>query len=170
MTSKQKRDKDRYKTKEGLANRMYWSQCGTSKTRADNPPTYSKKEFKEWLFSQTLFHILFDNWKRLDYQKEYVPSVDRKDDYIGYTMDNIQLMTWAENNQKFKEDMKKGKNTKKCKAIRQYKDGVFIEEFISLSEASETTGVNAGNISEICNGAKGHKTAGGFFWEWAKDE
>ena len=87
-------------TKKGVVARIYGSQVESSKRRDHQLPTYTKQELKEWLFSQPLFHKLFDNWKRLDFQSEYRPSVDRKNDEIGYTMANIQLMTWEENNQK----------------------------------------------------------------------
>ena len=89
------------KTKEGLVAKIYSSQCGSSKQRGHNQPTYTQSELQEWIYSQKKFHVLYDNWKRLDYQSRYKPSVDRKDDYIGYTISNIQLMTWQENMSKW---------------------------------------------------------------------
>jgi len=88
-------------TKKGLLSVMYSHQKKSSKKRGMQKPSYSKEEFKEWLFSQSDFHKMYDNWKRLDYQKEYIPSVDRKDDLVSYTIANIQLMTWKENREKY---------------------------------------------------------------------
>ena len=126
-------------------------------------PTYSAKELKEWLYSQEEFHVLYDNWKRLDYQRDYVPSVDRKNDYIGYTMHNIQLMTWRENNEKCHKDKLSGANNKQSNAVVQCtKQGVPIREYYSGIEAERSTGINQSNIHQVCRGFR--KTAGGFAW------
>ncbi len=135
------------RTKNGVVTKMYGSQIKSSKIRNHTMPTYTKKEFKEWLFSQKKFHILFDNWKRLDYQLDYIPSVDRKNDYIGYTMDNIQIMTWGENRSKGHFDMRHGINNKQSKAVLQYEmDGTFLNKYHSLIEAERQTGVSNGSI------------------------
>ncbi len=88
------------KSKKGLCSKIYQNQRLNCRRRGKANPTYTMQELREWMFSQKKFHILFDNWKRLDYQKDYSPSVDRIEDDISYTMANIQLMTWAENNKK----------------------------------------------------------------------
>ena len=113
-------DRDYHRSKKGLVAGIYSAQKQSSVRRKHNPPTYSKNELKEWLYSQELFHTLYDNWKRLDYQKDYVPSVDRLDDYVGYTMSNIQLMTWKENNEKGWADFNSGKNRKRTKVVYQF--------------------------------------------------
>ena len=151
------------RTKVGLVSKIYASQRYNSKQRGYSQPTYSLYELREWLFSQKKFHMLFNNWKRLDYQKDYIPSVDRINDYIGYTMDNIQIMTWVENRNKHDYDVICGVNNKYNKKVRQYyKDGEFIMEYHSISEASRICGVDKANISSSC--AKKRKTAGGFIW------
>ena len=40
----------------------------------------------------------------------------------------------------------------------------------SLSEASRVTEINIGNLSSVCNGKVGYKTAGGYHWEYIKPE
>ena len=104
------------KTKTGLSYGIYARQLRSSKKRNHAEPTYSIEEFREWLYSQELFHRLYDNWKRLDYQKEYTPSIDRKTPSLSYTMSNIKLMTWNENNKKGYIDRKNGLDGK-SKAI-----------------------------------------------------
>jgi len=151
------------RTKKGVVTGIYGGQRSGSKKRGHLPPTYTKQELKEWLYSNPLFHILYDNWKRLDYQKRYKPSVDRKDDYIGYTMDNIQLMTWGENRTKGYKDKTEGRNNKNNKAVIQLTtDGEFIAEYHSTSEAGRQTEIKNCSISEVCRGNR--KTAGGFVW------
>jgi len=156
------------RTKKGLVTRIYGNQRNSAKERGHELPTYTNKELREWLFSQSLFHILYDNWKRLDYQTEYVPSVDRKNDYISYTMSNIQLITWDENRRKGHSDMKSGKNTKTSKKVSQYtKEGELIKTHYSIHEAGRCTGVGFQNISKCCNGKR--KSIGGFVWRFAND-
>ena len=88
------------RTKKGVIGTIYNRQTRSSKSRGHRPPEYTKKEFKEWIVSQTLFHELYDEWKQSGYLKRLKPSVDRKCDDIHYCMNNIQLMTWEENNAK----------------------------------------------------------------------
>jgi len=156
---------DYHHSKSGLVSIIYLGQISRSKKKGFNNPTYTKKELRDWLYSQSLFHKLFDNWKRLDFQTMYVPSVDRKDDYIGYTMDNIQLMTWQENADKSYNDVKNGINNKQNKKIGQYsKNGDFIKKYNSIRIAERETGIHNGSISDVCNGKK--ITAGNFIWRF----
>lgn len=53
----------------------------------------------------------------------------------------------------------------KTKYICQYdKDNNFIKKFQTNKEASQSTGINLGNINSCCNGKR--KTAGGFIWRY----
>jgi len=156
------------KTKQGVSLVIYQSQKQHSKTRGHNLPTYSLQEFREWLYSQEKFHILFDNWKRLDYQRFYKPSVDRKEDNIGYTMDNIQLMTFRENDLKSDKDAFDGKLKRKHRAVNQYtKDGVFVKSYKSMRIAFRETDIHDTCIKDTCKGKQ--KTAGGFKWKYKED-
>ncbi len=92
--------KDNYRTKKGKVSQIYNNQVKNSGIRLHDEPTYTKKELYEWCMSQKIFHTLYDNWKRLDFQTSYAPSIDRKNHKLGYNISNIQLMTWKENNDK----------------------------------------------------------------------
>ena len=151
--------------KNALITQIYKNQKANSLRRGHSHPTYSKQELKDWLFSQPLFHTLYDNWKRLDWQSEYVPSIDRLEDDIGYTMANIQLMTWGENHKKYFADVKAGRNTKVCKAVLQHSlDGEFIAEFHSATSASQLNNISRGHISDVCRGDRCQ--AGGYRWTY----
>lgn len=151
------------KTKESLIDKIYSHQKSSSKKRGHQLPTYTKQELKEWLFAQPKFHLLYDNWKRLDFQKDYVPSIDRKDDNVGYTMANIQLMTWKENRLKFqKSQANKNQNLNK-QVVSTDKNGKTTN-YNSVKEASKTTGVDNGDISRVCKGKR--KSAGGYDWKY----
>jgi len=155
------------RSKTGLIAQIYGSQQSRSKRKGREYPTYTGMELREWLFSQKKFHLLYDNWKRLDYQKDYVPSVDRIDDNVWYTMSNIQLMTWRENNDKGYMDRKSRKTKHRGKGVKQFtKNGEFIAEYYSIKEANRQTKINMSSIHKVC--AKNRNHAGGFLWELSK--
>ncbi len=58
-----------------------------------------------------------------------------------------------------------GSKNPNSKMIRQYsKSGIFIEEFGSMVDAENTTGIARQNISMVCLGKR--KFAGGYAWEY----
>ena len=155
-------------SKKGLTNRIYSNQVTSSKTRGFMPPEYTLIELREWVFSNALFDKLYTDYVNSDYCSDLVPSVDRKNDYIHYTLQNIQLMTWKENEAKGNRDRKNGKNNKQNKAVLQYrKNGELIEEYHSIHEAERRTGVDRRLISGVCLGK--HKSSYGFVWKFKKD-
>ncbi len=157
-------ERERYRTKKYVVKLIYSNQKINSKTRGHNPPTYNRKELKEWLYSKDKFHVMYDNWKSLDYQKEYKPSVDRVDDNIGYTMANIQLMTFGDNLLKANKDIADG-FTKTTKTILQYtKSGNFVCEYISAAQAERVTGISKSAI--CCDLKEKTKHSGGFIWKY----
>lgn len=60
-------------------------------------------------------------------------------------------------------------NNFKAKSVEQYlPNGIFIESYHSITEASKRTGIDISNISSACNGKQ--KTAGGFVWKFNEKE
>lgn len=49
------------------------------------------------------------------------------------------------------------------------KDGLFINHWHSITEASKSTGASNAAIGMVCKGDKRHKTAGGFKWLFTSD-
>ena len=156
------------KTKTGLSKLMYQNQKRNCRHRNHPLPLYTYDEFREWLFSQELFHDLHFKWTDSNYSKMKTPSVDRIDNSKTYSIDNIQLMTWEENDRRAKDDIKKGILThgnKPQRPVRQLDvNGNFINKFISLKEAYRSTGISYHSICCVCRGRI--KTAGGFKWEY----
>lgn len=153
-------------TKKGLITKIYSCQKLHSERRGHNPPDYTKQELKEWCFSQKLFHELYDNWKANGFQKNDVPSCDRTDDYQGYSLDRLQLMTWKENRDKGHRDIENGVNNKHSKAVVgvNIKTGEVLE-FYSTREAARKTGINQGCLSQCCVGNPRYKQVGGYVWK-----
>lgn len=150
-------------TKEGFVSKMYGNQRESSKCRRHKMPEYKLEEFRGWLFAQEKFHILYDKWVQNNFDVKLAPSVDRLDDYKGYMFDNIQLMTWEENQRKYFNDKKNGINNKTNRAVIQLdKNNNEIKRFHSIREAGRITRVAFCNISECCRSNR--KTAGNFKW------
>jgi len=153
--------KQKYRrSKSGLIVTIYNNQKNSTKKRKHQPPTYSRQELEQWCFSQKLFHRLYDNWKRLDFQTGYIPSVDRKKDNISYTIANIQLMTWKENNKKTGNKAAAKANRKK---VRNSTNG---EIFSSITKAASSANIET---THIASAIKRRGKSGGFRWEYIDD-
>lgn len=104
----------------------------------------------------------------------FIPNPENKP-YInhkkGIKIDNrvseLEWCTPSENN-KHAYDIglkRKGKEHHFSKPVLQYnKNGVFIAEYFSQTEARRKTGINKANISSACIGKT--KTAGGYIWKF----
>ena len=157
------------RTINGVISTMYHGQKGSSKLRGDNLPDYSKEDFRLWILSNDLFHDLYDRWIEAGCQRPLKPSCDRKDDYKPYTLGNLQLMTWKENNDKSHSDRVNGINTKQLKAVT----GVHIEtgesfSFYSIHEAARRTPAHVGSIMKVLKGQRVH--SGGYKWTYSKNK
>lgn len=151
------------RTKKGLCFYIYHIQCRHSKKRKHPLPIYTKQELKDWILSQSHFQKLYNDWVESGFKKDLKPSIDRKDDYKPYSLNNIELMTWKENNIKSHNATKLGINNKRNKSVIQLdKENKKINLFASQHIASKETGVNQSDISSVCRGKR--KTAGGFKW------
>jgi hypothetical protein len=147
---------------------MYITQKRSSIKRGHQPPQYSKKELEEWLLSKKEFHEIFAKWEKSGYSQLEIPSCDRLDDYKGYSIDNIRIVSWRENKRKYAEDRLSGKNTKQSSRVAQYStSGQLINEYHSMRHAQRKTGVEAISIS-MCTRGKAI-TAGGFIWKKIED-
>ena len=154
------------RTKDGLLSKIYSSQKATSSRRNHIPPTYSLQELKEWMFSLENFNDIYDEWKQSDYDTKKIPSIDRREDDLPYTLQNIQLTTWEINNSRGCSDRKKGINNKVNKSVSQYTlNNIFIEKFHSIAQASRKVGIATSSIHDICNNK--NKSPGKFIWKYS---
>ncbi len=158
----------RRRTRKGLVKNIYNNQKTNSKRRGHTPPTYSLAELVQFFKDSPIANELYRNWKLSGYRKGLAPSIDRIDDSYGYSLGNIKLMTWDENDAKGRDDVKSGR-MKKCsnKAVVQ-KDihtGKIIATYHSGAEAERIIGIPRKNISSACTGQ--NKSAGGFRWSYA---
>ena len=159
---------------------MYYNQITHSKTRGHFLPSYTKDEFLDWIYSQENIDTLIKDYLTSGMKRKKLPSVDRIDDFKGYSFDNIRLVTFGENEEKAHRMHKDGflifdnKNVIQYEALRGkrignrgktpvYK-GNYIKSFNSIMDAHRETNINFKNISSNCNKKRQH--AGGFVWEF----
>lgn len=107
-------------------------------------------------------------WVASGYNSRSKPSVDRVNDFKTYSLSNIQLVTFRENELKAHSDrrLSKGTQGKCCKAVLQFDtNGTFTKEHISAALASEEVpNTNRQNIQKVCNGER--PLYGGFLWKY----
>ena len=147
--------KSKIRTLDGLINRMYWQQVQRSKDRGHKPPSYTLESFKIYCLTNDGYHNLFKDWKKSDFNFKLIPSFDRLDNSIGYSFDNIELVTWKENNKRATDEIRK--------EVYQYTlDGLFIKKHKSIQHAADYAGCDRSSISRCRDGIR--KTAGGYRW------
>lgn len=163
-------EKDLYsKTKRGVIQTIWDSQKLSCKRREMDNPIYTKEWLFEWCLGQELFHILFDKWVESEYDKYMKPSIDRISNFKSYTEDNIQLMTWGENEKKANECLKNGTSRFEYVGVTQLsKEGEPIKEFLNSRQAERELGIAYQNIHHCCKGRR--PFAGGFRWKFTKKE
>lgn len=140
------------RTKEGLVRNIYQAEKARTKRRNFEPVTYTFSELLDWFWKQPNAETLYKNWCDSGYKKELRPSIDRINDYKGYSLDNIQLVTCAQNLNRYHKDQFNGINTKDCRSIDQWTlDGQFIKTYPSIAIASRELSINKSNIRNVAS-------------------
>lgn len=103
---------------------------------------YKKEELHEWLISKGI-ESLYDFWVNSGFSKDCKPSIDRLNDFNGYSFDNMRLVTWRENREHQHEDIREGKGTSgsRCKKLLKMSSNLeVIDTYISYSSAVRDMG------------------------------
>lgn len=170
MTPESLRIRNYRRTKSGLVHHIFNNQRLTSRRAGRPQPTYTYELLEDWMFNHKDFQRLYTNWVASDYDRMLSPSIDRKNNTLGYSFDNIELMSWKQNlyNQKT-QNMDCTFLTKNSKAVRQLDlDGNLIETYKSIGSALRAVRGNRVGASNVAGAANGRLTkAYGFRWEWA---
>jgi len=106
----------------------------------------------------SIHRLLAENFIENPQNKPQVHHIDH--DKNNFNLDNLEWVDPSEN-------MKKARDFhKQVIPVKQYsKDGNFIAEYKSATEAFEKTGVNHAHIRQCCNKKTHYNTAGGYKWE-----
>lgn len=121
---------------------------------------------------ETIFHFVFSNpanrmkyetmyaaWQASGFDTNLCPSFDRLDTSKSYDLDNIQLITWKENN-----DLahKAAGVTTYQYAVDQQGNLTFVAEFESVKAAAASINTLTSNIHKVCRGST--SSHGGYYW------
>lgn len=129
---------------------------------------YTLEELTQWCLAQEIFHKLYKDWADSGYNKYLAPSINRIDNSMGYNFNNIEIMTWKENDVLGHEHCKLGLiySGNKNIEVEQYTlDGEYIREYPTVNRASIALGKScAKEILKCCRGE--FKQAQGFIWKF----
>lgn len=143
------------KTKRGLITNLY------HKMKSRNTVDFDLEDLHKFS-TGSKFERLYDEWVKSNYHKQLKPSIDRISNKYGYTLSNIQWLTWAEN--RYKQTMER--RSRKGPVI-QLLAGKPYKFYSSQREAVMKTGINQSNISACLNGKR--KSTGGYSWVYESE-
>ncbi len=150
-------------SEKGVIRVIYKTQKRHNKLRGHGDMPYSKQELSSWLYSNH-FASIYNSWVSSGWLKSKKPSVDRVDDFKGYSFSNIRLGTWASNAKHQQQDIINGTGTsgKKCKRVYKY-DGIknLIATYVSYSSAARDMGYSLEYQIK-----KQIKCRGGYYWSY----
>lgn len=139
------------KTPKGVLTNMYHH------IKNRNQVDFTLNEFQEMYLGDRKFLRLYREWERGGYNKQLKPSIDRIDNRKPYLVNNIHMLTWAEN--RFKQSKMDGKRGRKP-AVLQILGEKFLNRFKSQRHVVKELGISQGNLSEVLNGKR--KTVNGY--------
>lgn len=162
------RNREYWRTPKGRISYIFNGQKRSSADRGHPPPTYTQQELTVWALQQGLDNLVL-KWAQEGYLKDLAPSVDRLDDNQGYTLTNIRLVTWQENNEKMYTNRKSCERiTRQNRKVKQLDaHGNVIATYDSIASASRITEITRVNINDVCRKKKHCLTAGGYTWQYA---
>ena len=118
---------------------------------------FTLEEFHGRFLRDSKFLYLVSEWKKNKFDKQDKPSRDRKDCRKPYTVENTQMLTWAEN--RFKASALDGKLGRKPPVL-QLMGGKVIKRFLSQRHVVKELGLSQGDLSMVLNGKR--KTVSGY--------
>ena len=162
------------RSKIGLVAKIYHHMVRNTKTRKHDLPNFSQQELFTWCSENIVFNKIYEMWILSNFDQELIPSLDRKNNEKSYTFDNIQITTWKKNKENAYEAIRKNKlkNTSLLngghKKVLQYSlSGIFIDEYISVSEAARQNKIKHQGISNSCTNKR--VQSNGFIWCFKED-
>lgn len=135
-----------------------------SKRRGEPYPKFNKEQLIDWLNSNNIKQLWID-YLESGYNKDLKPSIDRIDDYGIYEFNNMQLITWKQNQLKGVNGIKhhlnshNKQNRKKVGLVKNLNDKAIIE-FESLIDCANWLGVHKVSVSRVLCGDR--KTIKGY--------
>lgn len=150
-------------SEKGVFRVIYKTQKRYQKIRGHGDMPYTKEQLIDWCKSNG-FDELYSLWVESGNKSALKPSVDRIDDFSGYSLKNIRLGTWQDNRDHQASDIISGIGTggKRCKPLLKFDgDMKLICEYHSFSAAKRDVGYHMEYA--IKNGTTCKM---GFYWKY----
>ena len=141
-------------TAKGVIGKIYMTQKERQLKRFKCELDYTVHDLRSWLINDWLFNLLLDNWNNCGCITSMKPSLDRFKHKMPYALNNLKVMTWADNNFKGRYE-----NRPKMAILHIDDDGNTIKEYESQLSAAKELGISQGSIGSCCSGR--YSTAGG---------
>jgi len=125
---------------------------------------YSLKELHDRYITDKKMIRLHKEWVNSGYNKQMKPSLDRIDCFKHYSLENLNLMTWAENRYKQRMEFKRIRARK----VYQILNNKVVNTYKSVSDVVRKTGVHQGNLSSCLNGNRNYVS--GYKWSYENPE
>lgn len=150
-------------SEKGVIRVLYKTMKRHQKIRGFSDIPFTKDEFKYWLYNNTSYKDLWDTWKDNGNPTQLKPSVDRLNDYKGYSFDNMRMVVYKENREHQVNDRLKGmsKSGEVChRIIKLTKGGVEVKRYVSYQEVRREEGYCVHYAIK-----KGQPCKRGFMWK-----
>lgn len=144
------------RTKKGVLTNMYGHMLNR------NSVLFTLPEFHKRFMDDDKFKRLHDEWVKSGFLKQMKPSLDRIDCKKPYTVENTQMLTWAEN--RYKQSKFDGKRGRKPRVIQMLGSKV-IKVFQSQRHVVKDLGVSQGNLSNVLTGKRNTVDGYSFVYE-----
>lgn len=79
--------------------------CRNNPRYSDYAPNFTWSEFQDWLATSS-YAALYQEWRGRGYPRSHSPTLDRINNQAGYTLDNMQVITFRDNLTKDNPDAK----------------------------------------------------------------
>ncbi len=144
----------------GWFNQQYKRMSQRNRTKFGKDLPFDRWDFEKWVIDTQYQQFVeqFKKWEESGYLPDERPSTDRVDDSLGYSLDNIQIISWKENKEK---EWASARHKNTTRMVRQTKKPIFAIDkngtrtrYGSLSEASRALGIDTGAICECCKGKR----------------
>lgn len=129
-------------SEKGVFRVIYKTQKRHQRLRGHGDMPYTKQDLVVWC-KENGFDLIFNAWVQSGYDSNLKPSIDRIDDFKGYSLDNIRLGTWRENRNHQAQDIINGTGTsgKRCKPVGKYdSDWNLVCKYPSYQSAKRDIG------------------------------
>lgn len=157
--------------------KIYATQKSSSIKRGHPAPPYTLEDLIAWADSQPHLPGIWQAYQDANQPRNLAPSIDRIDSNLPYTIDNLELVTWEENDLRGNRDIKLGVKITQHKAVSAFNlNGSLHKTYISLHQAARDVKGYPTTIQRVADKTIVTKPNGkttvlqktkGFLWEWA---